>query len=101
MDFFNNTEIKITKKFLEKGYIISKSENIKSLRFIKELVIKYSSKILKKKKINLNEIHKYLKIENKIKQRNKYTMVKVKVIISAKNIGYPNNIMSLFHLIFC
>lgn len=62
MDYFNNTEIKITKKFLEKGYLISKSENIKSLRFIKELVIKYSCKILKKKNINLNEIHKYLKI---------------------------------------
>lgn len=64
MNFLKKNEIKISKKFLRKGYIISRSENKKSLSYFKQLLISESSKILKKKITNLNTIHNFIKIKD-------------------------------------
>ena len=51
MNFLNKEEQKKTKTFLEKGYIISKVENISSLKYISSLISKTINQQLKKKKI--------------------------------------------------
>ena len=61
MNFLDQNEKNLTKKFLHNGYLIEKSESKKSLKYIKEIVQKSVSKYLKiKKKINLNKIHKFI-----------------------------------------
>ena len=51
MNFLNKEEQKKTKVFLETGYIISKVENISSLKYISSLIFKSINQQLKKKKI--------------------------------------------------
>jgi sporadic carbohydrate cluster 2OG-Fe(II) oxygenase len=64
MNFLNNVEKKKTKVFLEKGYLISKVENMSSLKYLSSLIIKIVGQNLKKKKIlNLNKIHEKISIE--------------------------------------
>ena len=50
MNFLNKEEQKKTKTFLETGYIISKVENISSLKYISSLISKAINQQLKKKK---------------------------------------------------
>ena len=50
MNFLNKKERKKTKTFLETGYIISKVENISSLKYISSLISKAINQQLKKKK---------------------------------------------------
>ncbi len=65
MNFLNKEEKKKTKNFLEKGYIISKVENIYSLKYISSLISKVINQQLKKKKsLNLNKIHEKIFIED-------------------------------------
>jgi hypothetical protein len=57
MNFLNKEEQKKTKTFLETGYIISKVENISSLKYIASLISKSINQQFKKKKtLNLNKI---------------------------------------------
>lgn len=63
MNFLNKEEQKKTKVFLEIGYIISKVENISSLKYISSLIFKSLNHQLKKKKLNLNKIHEIISIE--------------------------------------
>ncbi len=59
MNFLSKKEIRISKKFEEKGYSIIKVENKASLNYINNLILKSVKKYLKiKKNINLNYIHK-------------------------------------------
>ena len=52
MEFLTKEEKKITREFKSRGYIITKSENIKSLDCIRNKVIKIIKKKLKTKKKN-------------------------------------------------
>jgi len=64
MNFLNKEEKKKTKVFLETGYIISKVENISSLKYISSLIFKSINHQLKKiKNLNLNKIHEIISIE--------------------------------------
>jgi sporadic carbohydrate cluster 2OG-Fe(II) oxygenase len=64
MNFLNKEEKKKTKIFLETGYIISKVENISSLKYISSLISKSINQQLKKKKsLNLNKTHQKISIE--------------------------------------
>lgn len=61
MNFLNKNENKLTKKFLQNGYIINKSESKNSLQYIEATIQKSVRKYLNiEKKINLNFIHKYI-----------------------------------------
>tara|TARA_Y100001970_G_C14256369_1_gene875786 strand:+ start:3380 stop:4174 length:795 start_codon:yes stop_codon:yes gene_type:complete len=64
--FFSNKESKITNRYLQKGYVISKVNNLESLEWINQF---FKEKIRKKIKINirddhLNEIHKHVSPKN-------------------------------------
>jgi sporadic carbohydrate cluster 2OG-Fe(II) oxygenase len=64
MSFLNTIEKKKNKTFLDKGYIISKVENISSLKYISSLVIKATNQQLREHKIkDLNKIHKIISVE--------------------------------------
>jgi sporadic carbohydrate cluster 2OG-Fe(II) oxygenase len=64
MNFLNKKEQKKTKTFLETGYIISKVENISSLKYISSLISKAINQQLKiRKSLNLNKIHEKIFIE--------------------------------------
>jgi hypothetical protein len=63
MSFLSNSEKKLSQKFLEKGYIISKVEDRNSLKVILNLVLRSIHKIIKDKKINLNNIHNLLPVD--------------------------------------
>jgi sporadic carbohydrate cluster 2OG-Fe(II) oxygenase len=64
MNFLNKEEQKKTKVFLETGYVISKVENISSLKYISSLILKSINHQFKKKKfLNLNKIHEIISIE--------------------------------------
>ena len=64
MNFLKKEEQKKTKAFLEKGYIISKVENISSLKYISSLIFKAINQQLKKNKsLNLNKIHEKICVE--------------------------------------
>jgi sporadic carbohydrate cluster 2OG-Fe(II) oxygenase len=64
MNFLNKEEKKKTKIFLETGYIISKVENISSLKYISSLISKSINQQLKKKiSLNLNKTHQKISIE--------------------------------------
>jgi len=65
MNFSNNKfltlhEKKISNDFFNKGFLIFESENKKFNTYIKKKVIKNSSKILNKKNININLLHKFI-----------------------------------------
>ncbi len=65
MNFLNKKEKKISKEFLLKGFKVNKNENVKSFNYIYDLLNKNVTKLLKtNKKINLNELHKYLDVKN-------------------------------------
>ena len=64
MEFFKKNEISVSRKFIKNGYIISKVEKTLSINYLKNLILKHSKRILKKKNINLNKIHKYVSINN-------------------------------------
>jgi sporadic carbohydrate cluster 2OG-Fe(II) oxygenase len=64
MNFLNAKEKKKNKIFLDKGYIISKVENISSLKYISSLVNKATNQQLREQKIkDLNKIHTKISIE--------------------------------------
>jgi sporadic carbohydrate cluster 2OG-Fe(II) oxygenase len=58
MNFLSKSENKLSKEFLEKGYVISKVESKNSLKIILNLVLRSIQKKIKDNKINLNNIHK-------------------------------------------
>ena len=58
MNFLEKNERNTIKNFLNKGYLIHNVERKKSLTYIYNLIKTASSKILKKKNIELNYIHK-------------------------------------------
>lgn len=60
MNFLSKSENKLSKEFLEKGYVISKVENKNSLKIILNLVLRSIQKKIKDNKINLNNIHKLI-----------------------------------------
>ncbi len=64
--FFSNKENKITNSYLQKGYIISKVNNLESLEWITNF---FNERLSKKIKKNIrgdyfNEIHKYVGLKN-------------------------------------
>jgi hypothetical protein len=65
-NFLNNDEKKISKEFLDRGYIIKKISNKKSLEYITLLIKKSAQLILGNKKysINLDEFHNSVSTEN-------------------------------------
>jgi sporadic carbohydrate cluster 2OG-Fe(II) oxygenase len=64
MSFLNQIEKKKNKIFLDKGYIISKVENMSSLKYISSLITKsVSQQINKNLFLDLNTIHKKISIE--------------------------------------
>lgn len=71
MIFFNEKEKKLNDQFLEKGYVIKKVENKKSLNFILNLIKKNTNKFSKKKikNINLNSFHKNISLNDLNKVR--------------------------------
>jgi sporadic carbohydrate cluster 2OG-Fe(II) oxygenase len=64
-NFLNNEEKKISKEFLDKGYIIRKVSNKKSLEYITLLIKKSIQLVLKNKKhsIDLDKFHNLVSIE--------------------------------------
>ena len=64
MNFLKKKEYTQSNKFLTNGYIISKTENRKSIYFLKSLIKAKSEKLLNKKKIDINKIHKYVSVDN-------------------------------------
>ena len=62
MTFLSKLEKNVSKKFLDKGYIISKVENIDSLTIIINLILKSIKKRFKNQRINLNNVHKLLPV---------------------------------------
>lgn len=64
MSFLTKIEKKKNKFFLNKGYIISKVENISSLKYISSLIVKTVNKQIKENIfLDLNKIHKKISIE--------------------------------------
>lgn len=63
MNFLSKKENLISQAFLKKGYLISKVENKISLKFFREIILKSTRKILKRKISDLNLIHKKLKVD--------------------------------------
>ena len=65
-NFLNNDEKKISKEFLDRGYVIKKISNKKSLEYITLLIKKSAQLILGNKKysINLDEFHNSVSTEN-------------------------------------
>ncbi len=64
-NFLNNEEKKISKEFLDTGYIIKKVSNKKSLEYITLLIKKSIQSVLKNKKrsIDLDKFHNFVSIE--------------------------------------
>jgi sporadic carbohydrate cluster 2OG-Fe(II) oxygenase len=64
MSFLTKIEKKKNKFFLNKGYIISKVENMSSLKYISSLIVKTVNKQIKENIfLDLNKIHKKISIE--------------------------------------
>jgi sporadic carbohydrate cluster 2OG-Fe(II) oxygenase len=64
MSFLTKIEKKKNKIFLNKGYIISKVENMSSLKYISSLIVKTANKQIKKNIfLDLNKIHKKISSE--------------------------------------
>jgi hypothetical protein len=53
-NFLNNEEKKISKEFLDKGYIIRKASNKKSLEYITLLIKKSIQSVLKNKNMSID-----------------------------------------------
>ncbi len=64
MEYLLKKELIIKKEFLNRGYIIKKIKNKKSLNFIKKLILKKISKKFSIKNPNLNKIHNIVDKEN-------------------------------------
>ena len=64
MNFLNKKEKEKTENFMRKGYLISQTESRKSLAYISNLIKKITKQILKKKNINLNNIHRYISVRD-------------------------------------
>ena len=64
MSFLSKKESDLSKKFLQTGYVVSKVENIKSLKIVTNILLKSIKKKLRKKFSNLNEIHKLISVNN-------------------------------------
>ena len=64
-NFLNNEEKKISKEFLDKGYIIRKASNKKSLEYITLLIKKSIQSVLKNKNrsIDLDKFHNLVSVE--------------------------------------
>jgi len=64
MNFLTSLENKLSKKFINKGFIINKVHQIKSLIFINKLIVDNIKSILSiKGYINLNFLHKFVSIK--------------------------------------
>ncbi len=64
MEYLLKKELIIKKEFLNRGYIIKKIKNKKSLNFIKKLILKKIGKKISIKNPNLNKIHNIVHKEN-------------------------------------
>ena len=64
MEYLLRKELLIKKQFINKGYIIKKIQNKKSLNFIKKLAITIIRKKTLIKNVNLNQIHKIIDKNN-------------------------------------
>ena len=64
MEYLLKKELIIKKEFLNRGYIIKKIKNKKSLNFIKKLIIKKIEKQILIKNPDLNKIHKFINKED-------------------------------------
>jgi len=69
--YLEKNESELGKKFLKNGYVILKQKNLTNLKYIRNLIVKKSAKILNVKTPNeketekfLNNIHKNLKIKD-------------------------------------
>jgi len=64
MNFLTSVEDKLSKRFINNGYIINKVHQIDSLAFINKLIIDNVKNILSiKRNINLNFLHKFVSIK--------------------------------------
>jgi sporadic carbohydrate cluster 2OG-Fe(II) oxygenase len=84
MSFLDKKERIKIRKFIKKGYLINRSENKRSLKYIINLIKKTSSKLLGVKKIDLNYIHKLVNIND----LNEFRLSIIKNINKDKNIRY-------------
>lgn len=85
MEFSSKLEKKISNRFKKEGYIISKSENLVSLRYIKTKIVKLVKKKLNtKRNIDLNQIHKYIDVKN----LNEFRLYIIEKLNSDRNIRY-------------
>ena len=64
MEYLLKKELIIKREFLNRGYIIKKIKNKKSLNFIKKLIIKKIEKQILIKNPDLNKIHKFVNKEH-------------------------------------
>ena len=64
MNFLSKKDTNEFNNFVNKGYLIRKAENKKSSDYVINTFVNVISKILKKKTINLNYLHKYLSISD-------------------------------------
>ena len=85
MEFSSKQENKISNKFKKEGYIINKSENLSSLRYIKTKIVNLVKKKLKtRKNVDLNQVHKYIGVKN----LNEFRLYVIEKLNSDKNIRY-------------
>ena len=64
MNFFSKKDTKYFNNFVKKGYLIRNVENKKSSDYIINTFENLTCKILKKKKIDLNYLHKYISVSD-------------------------------------
>ncbi|MBC8303373.1 MAG: 2OG-Fe(II) oxygenase [Pelagibacterales bacterium] len=86
--YLEKQESELSKKFLKNGYVILKQKDLTHLKYIKNLIVKKSAKILNIDEPNdkdsekfLNNIHKNIKI----KDLNKFRLQIIKYISEDKN----------------
>ena len=86
--YLEKIESEVSKKFLKNGYVILKQKNLINLKYIKNLIVKKSAKILgvnqpkdKDSENFLNNIHKDIKIKN----LNKFRLQIIKYINEDKD----------------
>ena len=102
IDFKDNKEIELSKNFLNKGFVKFKSDNLNSLNYLRETIIKNICKICKIKTPSknqhvefLNNFHKKIKLKNLnsirlklIKSLNKDKNYRLNYFLTSKNILY-------------
>ena len=64
MNFFSRKDIKYFNNFVRKGYLIKNTENKKSSDYLIKTFENLTCKILKKKNIDLNYLHKYISVSD-------------------------------------